>query len=456
MDKIRVLLGEDDDGGRRMIERFLRDSHFDVDAVEDAEAAMARARKRPPSAVIADYKLPGMDGIELIGRLKEELPGLPTVLVTAHGDVQTAVNAIKAGAFNFLEKPLDPEALVDTIRQAVEKERLSIEVERLRRALDDRFGIENILGASEAMKRVFEKIKLAAPTDTTVLVQGESGTGKELAAQAIHQMSPRKRRPFIPVNCAALPEQLVESELFGHEKGAFTGAVESKKGYFEAAEGGTLFIDEVGQMPLALQPKLLRALEQRVVTRVGATREIPVDVRIIAATNRRLEQAIKVGEFRDDLFYRLSVLVIELPPLRERKGDIALLASTFVGELARRHGRKVRSITPEALSALDKYPWPGNVRELKNTLESVVVLSIKDKIGLEDLPMYIRRAESATPAARPPAPPEGKPKTLAEVEKRAIFNTLAACGGNRTQAARLLGIGVRTIQRKLAEYGQDV
>jgi len=209
-------------------------------------------------------------------------------------------------------------------------------------------------------------------------------------------------------------------------------------------------------MPLALQPKLLRALEQRVVTRVGATREIPVDVRIIAATNRRLEQAIKVGEFRDDLFYRLSVLVIELPPLRERKGDIALLASTFVGELARRHGRKVRSITPEALSALDKYPWPGNVRELKNTLESVVVLSIKDKIGLEDLPMYIRRAESATPAARPPAPPEGKPKTLAEVEKRAIFNTLAACGGNRTQAARLLGIGVRTIQRKLAEYGQDV
>jgi DNA-binding NtrC family response regulator len=365
---------------------------------------------------------------------------------------------MQAGAFNFLEKPVTPEVLDGLVRVAHEKYHLSLQVEQLRRQLDERYGLEHIIGSSPPMRSLFEKIRLAAPTNSTVLIVGESGTGKELVARAIHQNSQRSQGPFVVVNCAAVAETLAESELFGHEKGAFTGAVSARKGFFEAAEGGTLFIDEIGDLPLPLQTKLLRALEQRVITRVGSTREIPVDVRIIAATNRDLQEMVRERTFREDLFFRLSVLRLAIPPLRERPADIPLLVAHFLERLSAEHRREVKSIAPEALDALEHYSWPGNVRELRNVLESTVVLNARGRIDLEDLPPQVLRGEAddeMLPAgADATERPEGAMRTLAAVEKQAIHDALRACGGNRTRAAQMLGIGLRTIQRKLKEYGE--
>ena len=453
---IDILLVEDDERSRKSTERYLRDNGFAVTSVVDAESAEAALADQWRSILVVDYRLPGKDGIALIEEVTRRRPGTPCILITAHGDVQSAVRAMKAGAFQFIEKPVAPAELLEVIRQACEKERLVIEVDRLRRELDHRYGFESIIGRSPAMREVFETIRLVAPTRSTVLVTGESGTGKELVAQAIHQNSPRRDGPFIPVNCAALPKDLVESELFGHEKGAFTGAQGVRRGYFEAANGGTLFVDEVGEMSPASQVKVLRALEQKVVSRVGSTEEIPVDVRIVAATNRDLDAAVKAGRFRDDLYYRLCVVRIDLPPLRERAGDIPLLASTFLRGLNAEHGRRVTEIAPEAFEVLESYGWPGNVRELRNVLESVIVLSTKERIDLDDLPPRIRGTEGEGGRHdRHGEDTDGEGRTLAEIEKGAILNTLRACGGNRTQAAKRLGIAVRTVQRKLAEYGED-
>jgi len=458
----RVLLVEDDDSLRANVTRYLEDEGFEVHGYPSAEEALPAAESRSYDVALVDYRLPGMDGIKLVRRLAQIASDLPTLIMTAHGDVQSAVDAMKAGAEHFLEKPVDPQDLVDTIERLTEPGRLRHEVERLQGALDERYGFENIVGNSEPMRRVFERIKLAAPTSSTILVAGETGTGKELVARAIHHNSPRKRKPFVAVNCAALPETLIESELFGHERGAFTGATSTKKGYFEAASGGTLFIDEVGELPLPLQAKLLRALEQRVISRVGSTAEIPVDVRIVAATNRDLREQVANGEFRDDLFYRLSVVTIELPPLREREGDIPLLVSRMLAELARTHGRRIREIDDAAIDALEHYPWPGNVRELRNTLESVVVLSRGEVLRLDDLPAHILRGETPEEmreregrAAAGGETQAGSPiagKTLAQLEKEAILAALERHGGNKTKAAQSLDIAVRTIQRKLAQY----
>jgi transcriptional regulator with PAS, ATPase and Fis domain len=303
------------------------------------------------------------------------------------------------------------------------------------------------------MRKIFERIRLAAPTTSTVLITGESGTGKELVARAIHQNSLVKHGPFVAVNCGALPETLVESELFGHEKGAFTGALQLKKGFFEAAEKGTLLIDEVGDLPLALQPKLLRALEQRVITRVGSTRETPVDVRILAATHQQLEQMVRENRFRADLYFRLSVVSIDLPPLRERREDLRPLVAFLLDQLATAAGTAACEIGPQVLEALEKYGWPGNVRELRNVLESMVVLNTSGRIGLEDLPAHVLRHREPTAAARQDSAFAGR--TLAATERAAILETLEHCGGNRTHAAQVLGIGLRTIQRKLREYGLD-
>ena len=465
-DRVHVLLVEDDEGSRRGIQRFLDDAGYQVTAIGDAEKAEECLKREDFSVVVTDYRLPGMDGIELVRRVKSEMPSLPCLLITAHGDVSSAVEAMQAGAFNFLEKPVMPEVLEGLIREAHEKHHLSLEVAQLRRQLDERYGLDQIVGSSPPMRALFEKIRLASPTSSTVLISGESGTGKELVARAIHQNSQRASGPFIAINCGALPETLVESELFGHEKGAFTGAVAARKGFFEAAGKGTLLIDEIGDLPLPLQTRLLRALEQRVITRVGSTAETPTDVRIIAASNRDLAKMVRDKAFREDLFYRLSVLHLEVPPLRKRRQDIPLLVSHFLGELSGEHGREVRDVTPDALDALEHYAWPGNVRELRNVLESIVVLNTSGRMDLADLPGHVLRGgrageeggadapdRAAESQGADPAAPAAR--TLEQIEKEAILEALAACGGNRTRAARALGVGIRTIQRKLKEYGED-
>ncbi|HXU29286.1 MAG TPA: sigma-54 dependent transcriptional regulator [Thermoanaerobaculia bacterium] len=462
---IHVLLVEDDEAGRRALARYLRDVGFEVTAVSDAEAAEAKVAEGDFSVLLTDYKLPGIDGIELVRRVKARAPNCPCLMITAHGEVQSAVEAMRAGASHFVEKPVNSALLVELIKEAYEKHAMRLELDLLRRQLNDRYGFDGLVGNSPAMRAVLDRIKLAAPASSTVLITGESGTGKELVARALHLNSLRKNGPFLAVNCAALSESLVESELFGHEKGAFTGAQSTRRGFFEAAEGGTLFIDEVGDLPLALQPKILRALELRAITRVGSTREAPIDVRIIAATHQDLEAMIKEGRFRADLYYRLAVIRIELPALVNRRGDIRLLISSFLETLAVAAGRPSCEISPEALDALECYDWPGNVRELKNVVESLVVLNSRGRIDLEDLPAAILRGPSspivgsiAEPAAGPNATPLARPgslPTLFEVEKKSILATLEACGGNRTRAAQVLGIGLRTIQRKLREFGYD-
>jgi len=451
---VEILLVEDDERSRVTVERYLRDEGYEVSSAPDAErAAEMMARKWRP-VVIVDYRLPGKDGIQFIEETTRQKPGTSCILITAHGDVQSAVRAMKAGAFQFIEKPISPPQLVDVIRDACEKERLSIEVERLRRQLNERYGFENIIGRSDAIRKVFETVRLAAPTNSTVLLTGESGTGKELVARAIHQNSSRAAGPFVAVNCAALPKDLVESELFGHEQGAYTGALQARRGFFEAASRGTLLIDEVGEMALGIQAKLLRALEQRVITRVGSSREIPADARIIAASNRNLEEAVADGEFREDLFYRLCVIHIHLPPLRQRQDDIPLLVSHFLRHLNAEHGRQVEEVSSEAMAALERYRWPGNVRELRNTMESVIVLSSKKRIDFDDLPERIRAGGKPASAAGP-SDGDALDGPLADIEKRAILRALEKSGGNRTKAAQMLDIAVRTVQRKMLEYGLE-
>jgi len=460
---LRVLIVEDDESLRANVARYLRDRGMEVREVASAEAGLDALGSLDFDVALVDYRLPGMDGIRFVHELATRAPATAALVMTAHGEVQAAVAAMKAGAFHFLEKPVDPAHLLEMVGKAAEKERLRREVESLKRAIRERYGFENLIGNSPGMRKVFERIKLAAPTNSTILVTGETGTGKELVARAIHANSNRRSKPCIAVNCSALPETLIESELFGHEKGAFTGAVAAKRGYFEAAEGGTLFIDEVGEMALPLQSKLLRALEQRTITRVGSTVEIPVDVRIIAATNRPLQADVREGRFRSDLFYRLSVVTIELPPLRARRDDIPLLVASFLRDLAREHGREPIEVTDAALDALEHYPWPGNVRELRNTLESIVVLSPEKTLDVSSLPAHVLRGVTPEEMAETAERGEGRRtggggiegKTLARIEREAILAAIEAHGGNKTKAAQALGIAVRTIQRKLAQYDEE-
>jgi DNA-binding NtrC family response regulator len=369
------------------------------------------------------------------------------ILVSGHGTVDNAVRALKEGAFDFLTKPINLEELTHRIQMALEQQAMRAEIAELHRKLRERRSIDNMVGRSPAMRELHEKIALVADTNSTVLIIGESGTGKELVAHALHDGSRRRDKPFLPVNCAAIPETLIESELFGHEKGAFTGASERRKGLFQAAAGGTLFIDEIGELSLGLQSKLLRAIESKRIMPVGSTGEIPVDVRLLAATNRDLEAQVKEGAFRDDLYYRLKVVVLRIPPLRDRREDIPLLVRFFLDQLAAENDRPVRDISPEALQALFEFDWPGNVRELRNTLEGIIVLSMKDRIELSDLPSHIRQAES-----RREMPILDAGMTLVDLEREAIRRALEQTGGHRAETAKRLGLSVRTLQRKINEY----
>ncbi len=461
----QVIIIEDEEGNRESYARALSKLGWEVTTFPAAEPALAHLRDHPDVVlVITDLLLPGADGFGVLEAAREADPDLGVLMITGHGSVESAVDAMKRGADDYLTKPVDLFVLRKRADAIVEKRMLRRRVSELERRVREKFG--DIVGRSKVMEALFRQMEMVAPRAATCLIVGESGTGKELVANALHEHSPRRGGPFLPINCAAIPAEILESELFGHERGAFTGAISRKAGKFEIAHGGSLFLDEIGELPLDMQVKLLRVLEQREFMRVGGTETIRVDIRLIAATNQDLEAAVEQGRFRSDLYYRLKVVTLRIPPLRERREDIPLLAEYFLGTLGRENDRTGMRFTPDALRALMGHRWEGNVRELKNLIESLIVLCTHDEIGPRDLPDEYRRgleAEEpamATPHAVPAgqrgdheaflAVPEGA--TMEEIERRAILSALERTGGNRTQAAEMLGIGLRTLQRKLKEY----
>lgn len=442
--KPTVLIVDDEKNIREGLARALR-LHYDVLTAESGAAALQLLSGQSVDVMLSDLRMPGMDGMTLMQRALASSPGLICILLTAYGNIETAVEAMRQGAADFLTKPVNLDQLELVLKRVLHSRKAETENRRLKEQLDSKFGLENIIGNSPQMQEVFDTVRQVASSRATVLVQGESGTGKELVAKAIHQLSSRKNGAFVPVHCAALSPTLLESELFGHEKGAFTGAAERRQGRFEMADGGSLFLDEIGEVDASVQVKILRALEERRFERVGGQETVEVDTRLIAATNRDLKKMVEEGSFREDLFYRLYVVVIHLPPLRQRQGDIPLLLKHFLETFNRENGRSIEGFSPDALDQLTRYAWPGNVRELRNAVEQMVVLSRSERIGVRDLPSQIRES-----AAEGPSVSAG---TLEEIEKQAIRNALKATGGNRTRAAEQLGISRRTLHRKIAEYG---
>jgi two-component system, NtrC family, response regulator len=448
MAKERVLLVDDEENARGALRTLLTDEGYAVGEAADGEAALGAIRDTAPAVVLADVRMPRMDGLTLLRKAKEEGSDATFVMMTAFANVESAVEAMRAGAENYLVKPISFEALRVSIEKALEKRRLARDADTLRERLRERFRVGKLIGNSPELQAVLEVVRKAAPTRATVLVLGESGTGKELIAQALHEESPRRDKPFVKVSCAALTETLLESELFGHERGSFTGAVARKEGRFELSDGGTLFLDEIGEIALATQVKLLRALQQREFERVGGTETIQVDVRMIAATNRDLAAEVKAGRFREELYYRLNVVSVTLPPLRRRKADIPALVTHFLQKSAAAYGKEIRSLGPGVLKALLAHDWPGNVRELENAIERAVVLARNDELTLNDLPPFLAGAHLQ--AESPPAVVPGA--TLEQMERDAILRTLALVGGSTQKAARMLGISVRKVQYRLKEY----
>jgi len=447
-----IFLVDDDDGSRDAMTRALERVGYQVHPFASAEDALRAMRSgEPVDVVVSDVRMPGMDGYELLRQVRADWPGLPFLLVTAYAEVEEAVAALQEGADDYLTKPVKMQELRQRVQLHLERRVLTDENRRLRQRLEKSFGFEGIVGHSQGMEGVLERVRVVAPTRSTVLVEGESGTGKELVANALHQNSPRASGPFVAVNCGAIPGEILESELFGHERGAFTGAHQRRIGLIESASGGTLFLDEISELSPDLQVKLLRVLEERVVVRVGGNQQIPVDFRLVAATNRNLERRVQEGKFRQDLYYRLKVVTVSIPPLRLRVDDIRLFVQHFLEVLNRELGRNVGGVHPAVLTALKRHPWPGNVRELRNLMESLVLFARGPEITLEDLPPEYRA---------PVSPPEvqiaqgWRPRPMAEIEKEAILRTLEHTGGHRARAARLLDIGLRTLQRKLKEYGE--
>jgi len=460
MSRPKILIVDDEKPTRDVMARILSSSCECLTA-PDAELAMQTLDANSDVALlITDYKMPGEDGISLIKRAKAAHPSLACILVTAFGEIELAVAAMKEGADDFLTKPItDLAQMEQRVAKALEKNALSRKVEELQREVDERRGIDTFTGKSPAMEKVYRLVRQAAKANANVLVEGPSGTGKELVAKALHDLSPRASGPFVAVECAALSPTLIESELFGHEKGSFTGADRQKIGKFEAADGGTLFLDEITEIDLATQVKLLRVLESRRIQRVGGNADIPVDFRLVAATNRNLAEYVREGKFREDLYYRLNVIDIHLPPLKERPGDIALLVSRFIKEFSKENGGSVTGIDARAMKALEDYAWPGNVRQLRNVVEKMVVLSSGGKLTIDDVPLEVAAPQGAAPQTPIPAtstmPPSVAPSsatTLAVTEKDAILRTLAECGNNKSKAAIRLGISRRTLHRKLNEW----
>jgi DNA-binding NtrC family response regulator len=445
----RVLLVEDHETERRAMTHILKGEGFTVFGAEDADKAIGYMDESI-DVVLSDLHMGDVSGIDLLQLWKKRHPETQFILLTGHSSVDSAVEAIKGGAYDYLTKPVNPDELVLLIRRAIDTQQKDKEIDSLRRRLDQKFGLDQIVGQSKQMKDVFAKIQRAAPVDSTVLILGESGTGKELVAQALHHNSGRKKAPFVAVNCAAVPATLVESELFGHVRGAFTGATDRRMGRFEQADGGTLFIDEIGDFELGLQAKLLRVLETLTVTPVGGHEDRKVDVRVIAATSRELRKMVEEGTFRSDLYYRLNVVSIVLPPLRQRPDDVAILVDHFLKEITEKKNTKPHRVTPEVMRRLQAYRWPGNVRELRNVLESMMVLADSEMMTENDLPEQLLAGSAEIGA--PKDIPTGL--TMDELERLAITKALAESAGNRTHAADRLGISVRTLQRKLRHYDE--
>ena len=444
--KTSILIVDDEKNTREGLARALQRKHS-VYLADNGQTALNLLDQHHVDIILSDIRMPGMDGMTLIRRALTRTPQPVCILLTAYGTIESAVEAMKTGAYDFLPKPVNLDKLDMLIERALHSRDMENENRELKEQLNKKYGLENIIGKTPVMEQVFDQIRQVAPSRVTVMIQGESGTGKELVAHAIHRLSPRLHGPFVAVHCAALPESLLESELFGHEKGAFTGAVGQRQGRFERADGGTLFLDEIGEISPVIQVKLLRVLEERVVERVGGETPLDVDVRVVTATNRDLEAMVAEGSFREDLFYRLNVVQVTLPPLRAHREDIPLLASHFLKQASRENEKDVKSITPEALEVLMAHDWPGNVRELRNRIESMVVMCHSDKIGLRDLPAELRAAS--------PAASRRNATSLEETEKRLIAEALNQHKGNKTKAAEQLGISRRTIHRKVKEFGLD-
>jgi two-component system response regulator AtoC len=451
---MKVLILDDEPNMRASLTEFLSLEGIDAISAGDAQSAREILGTESVDACVVDLKLPGESGLDFLSWLKQGGPDLPAIMISAHGGVKDAVQALKLGAFDYLEKPFDPEELCHRIKKAHEERRMSALVELGRKTRREGPGW---VGESEAMLSLARLVAKVAPTSSTVLITGESGTGKEVCARAIHAASQRADGPFVAVNVGALPEQLLESELFGYEKGAFTGADGRKAGIFELAMGGTLFLDEIGEMPIHLQVKLLRAIQEKCITRLGGTRPIPVDVRIIAASNRRLEDELAAGRFREDLYYRLNVIRLEIPPLRSRRSDIPLLAGHFIGRISAELGKKIDGMTSQAMEALMAYDFPGNVRELENAIERAVILADASLLGEADFSFFPAARRGSPAPSAPEAPRAGrprgeKPESMRDVERRAVVEAMRRQGGHREKSAADLGFTRRTLLNKIKEY----
>ncbi len=447
----RIMLIDNEEGLCRMMEAVLLDQGFEVQAHTVSTEAVETFAPGQWDLVISDIKMPGMDGLEVLQRIREKDPTVPVIMITAFATVEMSIQALRKGAYDMLTKPFEPEELLYRVKNALKHTRLLEENRELKEELAGKFRFDNIIGTSAALHKVLEMVKKVAVRDTAVLITGESGTGKELIAQAIHYNSPRREKRFMAINCGALPETLLESELFGYKKGAFTGAKEDRAGILEAADGGTLFLDEVGTLPLTMQRSLLRFLQEQEFLRLGDTRPIRVNVRIISATNADLQNAVGKETFREDLYYRLNVMNLHLPPLRERQDDIPLLAAHFIQEQNRKFGTRVKGLTPEALAATCSYPWPGNIRQLRNVIEATMTMETSDRITLPVLAQFIKvPGDGASPF--PATDESGYTEALSRFETEYLKKLLQQTGGNVEAAARLAGMNMATIYRKLKKY----
>jgi len=447
---IKILVADDESSHRQMIEAVLTAEGYEVTQAEDGQAAISAVEEKFYDLVIMDVRMPNVDGIQALQKIKQISPDIPVIIMTAYASVGSAVEALKSSAYDYLIKPLDIDELKILVAKALRFHQLEQENIYLKERLNDRFDFSNIIGRSPSMTKLFETVALVAPSAATVLIAGESGTGKELIANAIHQNSPRKDQPFIKVNCAALPETLLESELFGHEKGAFTGAIARKQGRFQLAHNSSILLDEVAEMAPTTQAKILRVLQEREFEPVGSTQTIKVDTRVIVATNKNLEKEIQEGRFREDLYYRLNVVTVDVPPLRQRREDIPLLADFFLKQYAEKNRRPIEGFTPRATDLLMRHDWPGNVRELENIIERAVIMARGEMITPMEFPIDLQNLDEDLKASRIDLTPG---RSLKEVEKVVILRTLEEVEGNRTHAARILGISRRTLQLKLKEYG---
>jgi DNA-binding NtrC family response regulator len=452
--KDRILIVEDEENARKGYEQLLQRWGYEVVGVASAEDALARFSNFQPDTLIADVELPGMNGLDLLRQLGDELHNVPAIIITGKGSEERAVASIEAGAFWYIEKPLKGPVLRALLDRALSKARDAQNLAVLQRQLREAGRLGELVGGSKPMQEVMRVIEMVAPSSASVLITGETGSGKEIVARTIHKLSPRASAPFVAINCSAIPETLMESEIFGHERGAFTGAAERRIGCFELADGGTLLLDEIGEMPAPTQAKLLRVLEDRKVRRLGSKTETPVDVRVLAATNKDPEQAVSGGQMRQDLYFRLNVFHIHLPPLREHKDDIPLLSEHMLRDINAKHGKNIRGIGAEVLDIFMGHTWPGNIRELRNVLERAAIMSEKDLISRSSLPGEFGKLPSRSPSDLSGIKfPVGT--TVDAMERELILQTLQATGNNKTRAAELLGVSLKTLHNKLKEYGSE-